>query len=223
MCRPCLAPPCPHRIRRADRNKIYCCDTIHICKACHRKVNVGLRPQTQCESVPMACADMTALHCEGRLRSRQVDRLPRGVALTDAAEREMRELAGLSAGHVKIGASATVGVYLVPDMIARFNASHPQVAIDLTVTNTEQVEAGLRDRICAWLHRGAIRQHDSAFPSDRGGRNCRGRRGRTSACRAEVIAARSDYAYSHSARTRFGRACGCRGGLWAYRSASPTR
>jgi DNA-binding transcriptional LysR family regulator len=92
------------------------------------------------------------------------DRLPRGVALTDAgsmlfryaeqifaladaAEGELKELAGLSAGHVRIGASATVGVYLVPDMIAQFNADHPRVSIDLTVTNTEQVEAGLRSHV----------------------------------------------------------------------------
>lgn len=103
---------------------------------------------------------------EERLGLVLFDRLPRGVALTDAgsllfryaekifslasaAESELTELAGLSAGYLKIGASATVGVYLVPDMIAQYNASHPQVAIDLTVTNTEQVEAGLRDRAFA--------------------------------------------------------------------------
>jgi DNA-binding transcriptional LysR family regulator len=90
------------------------------------------------------------------------DRLPRGVALTEAgrtlyeyadrifvladgAENELKELAGLGAGHMTIGASGTLGVYFVPDMIARFNASHPRVGIDLTVTNTERVEAGLRD------------------------------------------------------------------------------
>jgi len=100
---------------------------------------------------------------EGRLGLVLFDRLPRGVALTqagaqlfdyagrifalaDAAEAELKETAGLSAGHVKIGASATVGVYLVPDMIARFNAIYPKVSVDLTVTNTEQVEEGLSNR-----------------------------------------------------------------------------
>ncbi|WP_322012798.1 LysR substrate-binding domain-containing protein [Paraburkholderia sp. J12] len=90
------------------------------------------------------------------------DRLPRGVALTEAgktlfeyadrifsladgAENQLKELAGLGAGHMKIGASATLGVYFVPDMIARFNSTYPRVAIDLTVTNTERVETGLRD------------------------------------------------------------------------------
>ncbi|WP_042302330.1 LysR family transcriptional regulator [Paraburkholderia kururiensis] len=99
---------------------------------------------------------------EDRLGMMLFDRLPRGVALTeggkllyeyasriftlaDAAEKELAELAGLGSGHMKIGASGTLGVYFVPDAIAQFNARHPQVAIDLTVTNTERVEAGLRD------------------------------------------------------------------------------
>jgi DNA-binding transcriptional LysR family regulator len=64
-------------------------------------------------------------------------------ALSDAAETELKELAGLSAGHLKIGASATVGVYLVPDMIAGFNTGFPQVTAELTVANTREVEDGL--------------------------------------------------------------------------------
>ncbi|MBU9382155.1 LysR family transcriptional regulator [Burkholderia gladioli] len=99
---------------------------------------------------------------EARLGLVLFDRLPRGVALTEAgrllfdhasrifaladtAESELRELAGLGAGHLRIGASNTLGVYLVPALIARFNARHPRITIDLTVTNTEGVEAGLRD------------------------------------------------------------------------------
>jgi DNA-binding transcriptional LysR family regulator len=70
-------------------------------------------------------------------------------SLANAADWELRELAGLPAGHVKIGASAPVGVYLVPEMIVQFNAIHPQVAIDLTVANTGQVEAGLHDHAFA--------------------------------------------------------------------------
>lgn len=99
---------------------------------------------------------------EERLGLILFDRLPRGVALTEAgtllfsyaerifalsdtAQAELKELAGLSAGHLSIGASATVGAYLVPDMIACFNVSHPKVGIDLAVTNTGHVEQGLRD------------------------------------------------------------------------------
>ncbi|MBI0325491.1 LysR family transcriptional regulator [Burkholderia plantarii] len=99
---------------------------------------------------------------EARLGLVLFDRLPRGVALTeagrllfdhatrifalaDAAEAELAELAGLAAGHLKLGASGTLGVYLLPELIARFSARHPHVAVDLTVANTERVEAGLRD------------------------------------------------------------------------------
>lgn len=99
---------------------------------------------------------------EARMGLPLFDRLPRGVALTeagktlfeyaerifslaDSAENQLKELAGLGAGRVKIGASATLGVYFVPEVIARFNANYPRVAIDLTVTNTERVESGLAD------------------------------------------------------------------------------
>jgi len=98
---------------------------------------------------------------EERLGIVLFDRLPRGVALTQAgdalqayaqrifalagaAELDLKELAGLSAGHLSIGASATVGVYLVPETIAIFNARFPKVSVDLTVANTEQVVEGLQ-------------------------------------------------------------------------------
>jgi DNA-binding transcriptional LysR family regulator len=89
------------------------------------------------------------------------DRLPRGVALTEAgkalfahaaqifamagsAESHLRELAGLSSGHVKIIAGETLGVYVLPKVIARFSAAHPNVAIDLMVADATDVVAGLR-------------------------------------------------------------------------------
>lgn len=97
---------------------------------------------------------------EARLGLALFDRLPRGVVLTEAgallltyaekifalaetAETEIKELAGISRGHLSLGASATLGVYLVPDMIARFNRLFPKVDVTLSVVNTEQVEAGL--------------------------------------------------------------------------------
>jgi DNA-binding transcriptional LysR family regulator len=42
-------------------------------------------------------------------------------------------------GHLKISASSTIGNYLVPAMIGEFAKTHPQVEIDLSVGNTEQV------------------------------------------------------------------------------------
>ncbi|MCX5545550.1 LysR substrate-binding domain-containing protein [Paraburkholderia sp. CNPSo 3076] len=97
---------------------------------------------------------------EERLGVLLFDRLPRGVALTyagkllfgyaeriftlaEAARSELKEVAGLSSGHLTIGASATLGVYLVPKMIAEFTTLYPKVSIELTVTNTHEVVNGL--------------------------------------------------------------------------------
>ncbi|MBN3725020.1 LysR family transcriptional regulator [Burkholderia sp. Ac-20379] len=98
---------------------------------------------------------------EARLGIVLFDRLPRGVALTeagrvlfdhaarifalaDAAQAELHEMAGLGAGQLKLGASNTLGVYWAPDLVSRFHAQFPRVAVELAVANTEQVEAGLR-------------------------------------------------------------------------------
>lgn len=101
---------------------------------------------------------------EDRVGLTPFDRLPRGVALTeagallfdhagrifarsDAAQPELKEFAGLSAWQLSIGASATVGAYLVPHIFARFDVSHPKVGIDLAVTNIGHVQQSLRDHM----------------------------------------------------------------------------
>jgi DNA-binding transcriptional LysR family regulator len=99
---------------------------------------------------------------EARLGIVLFDRLPRGMALTEAgrvlfdhaarifamaeaAQAELHEMAGLGAGQVKLGASNTLGVYWAPDLLSRFHARFPRVEVELAVVNTEQVEAGLRE------------------------------------------------------------------------------
>ncbi|MGG1946919.1 LysR family transcriptional regulator [Trinickia sp. NRRL B-1857] len=125
-----------------------------------RAGSVSAGAEKLCVSQPAVTREIREL--EERIGMTLFDRLPRGVALTeagkvlfeyaeriftlaDAAQNQLKELGGLGAGHTKIGASGTLGVYYVPEIVARFNARHPRVAIDLTVTNTERVEAGLRD------------------------------------------------------------------------------
>jgi LysR family transcriptional regulator, transcriptional activator of the cysJI operon len=47
-------------------------------------------------------------------------------------------------GLVRVAASSTPGVSLLPDLIARYRRSKPDVLVTLTVTNTEDVEEKIR-------------------------------------------------------------------------------
>ena len=90
------------------------------------------------------------------------DRLPRGVRLTDAgrtllgyaqriailegeAERAMRELRGLERGRLALGASKTIGGYLLPAVLGKFRRLHPGVELHLVVANTEAIKTQLLD------------------------------------------------------------------------------
>ena len=49
-------------------------------------------------------------------------------------------------GGLRIGASSTIGMYLLPDLIGSFLAEHPGVQVDLEIANTEAIEARLLAR-----------------------------------------------------------------------------
>lgn len=98
---------------------------------------------------------------EERMGLSLFDRLPRGMRLTEAgqvlldyadriftleqaAERAMHELANLESGHLAIGASNTLGTYLLPALLASFHTRYPGIELSLEVTNTEHVVEGVR-------------------------------------------------------------------------------
>jgi len=92
------------------------------------------------------------------------DRHPRGVkpteggqrllqfaerifALEQAAERDLRDLAGLGHGELALGASATLGAYWLPPLLNRFRAEHPGVFVSLQMSNTQEVLQQLDDAL----------------------------------------------------------------------------
>lgn len=89
-----------------------------------------------------------------------VDRLPRGVRLTAAgeilyahaqrilqaersAEQELLDLRGLGRGKLAVGASTTVGSYLVPSLFGELHRDHPGVQLELTIANTATIQSAV--------------------------------------------------------------------------------
>jgi molybdate transport repressor ModE-like protein len=102
---------------------------------------------------------------EGATGQRLVERNGRGSRLTEAgrilashasealatlaaAEEELNALAGLEAGTIRIGASTTPGVYLLPGTLGCFRRDHPNVTVEVEIASTgEIVERLLTGRV----------------------------------------------------------------------------
>jgi DNA-binding transcriptional LysR family regulator len=67
----------------------------------------------------------------------------RVLTAMDDARHAIEELQGLERGTIRIGASTTPGMYLVPKVIARFKLRHPNVRIHLGIEDTRRVEEGV--------------------------------------------------------------------------------
>jgi DNA-binding transcriptional LysR family regulator len=97
---------------------------------------------------------------ESELRAKLFEQLGKKVVLTDAgqllvpyanrviaaiedAHHAIDELQGLERGSLRIGASTTPGMYLVPQVVARFKRSHPKIDIHLRIKDTREVEDGV--------------------------------------------------------------------------------
>ena len=70
------------------------------------------------------------------------------LATLAAGEEELHALAGLESGRIRIGASTTPGVYLLPDTLGCFQRDHPNVTVEVEIASTgEIVERLLAGRI----------------------------------------------------------------------------
>ena len=67
----------------------------------------------------------------------------RVIAAVDDAQHAIHELQGLERGSLRIGASTTPGMYLIPKTIAHFKDRHPKIEIHLGIKDTRQVEDGV--------------------------------------------------------------------------------
>lgn len=90
------------------------------------------------------------------------ERLPQGMRLTEAgalllgyarrifalaqeSEEAVNELRGLERGRIVVGASLTIGVYLLPEVLGAFHSRYPKVQIQMEIMNSAQVQNRLAD------------------------------------------------------------------------------
>jgi DNA-binding transcriptional LysR family regulator len=66
------------------------------------------------------------------------------VALASEAELALQELHGLERGHLTVGASTTIGTYLLPDLLGRYKTEYPEIEIFIDVANTEVIQQDVR-------------------------------------------------------------------------------
>jgi DNA-binding transcriptional LysR family regulator len=68
------------------------------------------------------------------------------LALSGELDKRMKELSGQAAGPLLIGASMTIGEYVLPQLIGKFKARFPAVVPNLFVGNSEAVQERVAER-----------------------------------------------------------------------------
>lgn len=67
----------------------------------------------------------------------------RVIGMMNDARDSIAELQGLERGSLRIGASTTPGMYVIPRAIAEFKQLHPKIQTHLSVKDTRQIEEGI--------------------------------------------------------------------------------
>lgn len=68
------------------------------------------------------------------------------LALLDDAARSMQELKGLERGTLRVGASSTAGIYVLPQILGAFKRRHPRLDVVLDISNWQIVRERLLQR-----------------------------------------------------------------------------
>ena len=66
------------------------------------------------------------------------------LLLKDKAKQEIKQLSNVVCGDLKVGASYTIGEYILPFVVAEFAAQYPKVEIETSIANTEEIIQAVR-------------------------------------------------------------------------------
>jgi DNA-binding transcriptional LysR family regulator len=133
---------------------------IFVAVAEHEHVTRAAKSLNLAQSAASAAVAALELH----YRTKLFHRVGRGIVLTEAgrvflaeaksvlaraeaAEQAMAELGGLKRGTLHVQASQTIAGYWLPRHLAAFRRAHPDIDVQLSIGNTAQVAAAVRDGI----------------------------------------------------------------------------
>lgn len=133
---------------------------LAIFHAVAREGNLTRAAQKLCISQPAVSKQL--LSFEKSLGMALFHRLSKGVQLTESgellfeystrlfaleaeAERALAELRDLRRGRLVIGASTTIGIYLLPEILGEFQKLYPKIELNLEVANTLEIQKKLRE------------------------------------------------------------------------------
>lgn len=122
--------------------------------------NLTRAAQKLCISQPAVSKQLRQL--EKSLGTALFHRLSSGVQLTEGgallyeyssrlfaleieAERALAELRGLQRGRLTVGASTTIGIYLLPEILGEFQKLHPNIELCLEIANTQTIQRELKN------------------------------------------------------------------------------
>jgi DNA-binding transcriptional LysR family regulator len=132
-------------------------ESLHQLYTFHMVVQRGtLSAAAEALYVTQPAVSLQLKQLESRLGLALLERRGRRLALTEAGktvhdyarrmfglmeelERELADQRGLTRGRLVIGASTTVGEYLLPEALGRYRARHPGIDLTLTIANTAHI------------------------------------------------------------------------------------
>jgi DNA-binding transcriptional LysR family regulator len=69
---------------------------------------------------------------------------PRALASLARAEEAVRQIGRVDGGVLRVGASTTPGIYLLPEILKRFHAAFPRVTLRFRIANSAAIQSALR-------------------------------------------------------------------------------
>jgi len=68
-------------------------------------------------------------------------------ALTDEVETHLAEMRDLERGRLALGASTTIGIYLLPEVLGQYRACYPRIELSLDIANADLIQSHLLNNL----------------------------------------------------------------------------